>query len=168
MPASPKHAAAWLRWRQEPAAIRHNPILPTTVLALSRRLDSSSGDLREHDAPEHRWMVEIDGELVGTVGTVATSWTMGYAEIGYMIGEAHQGRGLGTLAVRALVDKLFRETDLFRVFATISVENEPSIRIATRLGFTREGLLRQHFVIGGRRVDEYLYAILRPEWQAAG
>jgi ribosomal-protein-alanine N-acetyltransferase len=89
---------------------------------------------------------------------------MGYSEIGYMLSESHQGRGLGTAAVSLFVAKIFRESSLDRLFATISVENAASIRLVTRLGFTREGLLREHFLIEGRRVDELVYGILRREW----
>ena len=164
VPARPMHAEAWFRWRQEPISRRFNPILPATVESLAERLSRSSHDLTNQRANEHRWIVDLRGVPIGTVALVSTSWTMGYSEIGYMLSESHQGRGLGTVAVSQFVAKIFRESSLDRLFATISVENAASIRLVTRLGFTREGLLREHFLIEGRRVDELVYGILRREW----
>jgi len=162
--ARPNHAEAWFRWRQESISRRFNPILPATVESLAERLSRSSHDLTNQRANEHRWIIDLRGTPIGTVALVSTSWTMGYSEIGYMLSENHQGRGLGTAAVSLFVDKIFRESSLERLFATISVENEASIRLVTRLGFTREGLLREHFLIEGRRIDELVYGILRREW----
>ena len=112
-------------------------------------------------------MVRAGGEIVGTVTAFNLSRTMGYTEIGYMIGARHHGRGIGTRAVKLLVDRLFGQTDLHRIFATVSVHNEPSIRLLERLGFRREGVLREHFVIAGERTDEIVFGLLRPEWEVS-
>ena len=164
--ASPEHAAAWTRWRAEPASQRFNPLLPLALAELADRLSNYySSDLRDRTRTEYRWMIQLGDEVIGTVSAMNPSWNMGYIEIGYMLAASHHGRGWGTRAVTLLVDKLFRETDLYRIFATISVENIASIKLLERLGFTREGLLREHFVIQGRRVDEVIYGLLRHEWK---
>ncbi|HEX8853038.1 MAG TPA: GNAT family protein [Pyrinomonadaceae bacterium] len=164
--ARPEHAAAWMRWRNEPASRRFNPLLPLTVEELARRLASYYGsDLHDRTRAEYRWMVQLGAEVVGTVSASNASWAMGYVEIGYMLAETHQGRGLGTRSVRLLIEKLFRETDLHRIFATVSIENEPSCRLLERLGFAREGTLREHYLIQGRRIDEAVYGLLRHEWE---
>ena len=91
----------------------------------------------------------------------------GEGAVGYLIGEAHQSRGLGTRAVRLLVGHLFQETPLRRLQALVSVENLPSQKLLRRLGFAFEGTLRQHFVIQGKPVDEMVFAVLREEWKPA-
>jgi len=110
-------------------------------------------------------MVELGGDVIGTVSAMNPSWAMGYVEIGYMFGERYHGRGHGTRAVTLFVEKIFRETDLHRVYATVSVENTASIRLLERLGFTREGIMRQHYLIQGRRIDEIIFGLLRHEWK---
>jgi ribosomal-protein-alanine N-acetyltransferase len=110
-------------------------------------------------------MVQLGDEVIGTLSAMNPSWGMGYIEIGYMLAASHHGRGLGTRAVALLVAKLFRETELYRIFATISVENIASIKLLERLGFIREGVLREHYLIQGRRVDEAIYGLLRHEWE---
>lgn len=168
-PMRPEHARDWLRWREQPSSQRFNPLLHLSAEHLARRLvNSCTSDLRDRARGEYRWLVEEGGTPVGTVAATNVSWGMGYAEISYMLDEARHGRGLGTRAVRLLVAKLFRETDLHRLYALISPENTPSVRIVERLGFTREGLMREHYFIQGRRVDELVYGLLRREWEKNG
>lgn len=165
--AGPEHAELWHRWRSEEASQRFNPLFPLTVEELARRLSSlSASDLTDRRRSEFRWMVAHGDDIIGTVAAMSPSWSMGYVEIGYMLGEEYQGRGLGTRAVALFVDKLFGETRLHRVYATVSVENVPSLRLLARLGFTREGVMREHYLIQGRRVDEVLHGLLRHEWEA--
>jgi ribosomal-protein-alanine N-acetyltransferase len=164
-PMSVEHAAAWYRWREQPSSQRHNPLFPLTVGDLTRRLSTvCTSDLTDRTRYEYRWIVELGGEAIGTVATERPAWGMGYAEIGYMLSDTHHGRGYGTRAVALLVDKLFRETKLHRIFALISVENMPSRRLVERLGFINEGQMREHYRIQGRRVDEIIYGLLRHEW----
>jgi ribosomal-protein-alanine N-acetyltransferase len=167
VPANASHAQVWWRWRQEESTRRHNPLDDIGPLELASRLSLIGGDLQDTSFAEYRWMVLLDAVPVGTVSLSRPSWRMGYGEIGYMLAEAYHGRGLGTASVGLFVEKVFRETNLVRLTATISTENVASWRLIERLGFTREGMLRQHYVIQGRRVNEYIYGLLRPEWAAA-
>ena len=166
IPARPEHAALWHRWRGEADSQRFNPLFDLSVEELARRLKVlGEGDISERRRTDYRWMVECGAEVIGTVSAMNISWGMGYVEIGYMFGEEHHGRGLGTRAVALLVDKLFGVAGLHRVYATVSVENHASMRLLERLGFRREGVMREHYLIQGRRVDEVLYGLLRHEWE---
>ena len=165
--AGAEHAESWHRWRGEDDSQRFNPLFPLTVEELARRLSSlSASDLNDRRRTEFRWMIALGAEVIGTVAAMNPSWSMGYVEIGYMLGAEYQGRGLGTRAVALFVEKLFRETSLHRIYATVSLENVASLRLLARLGFTREGIMREHYLIQGRRVDEVLYGLLRHEWEA--
>jgi ribosomal-protein-alanine N-acetyltransferase len=161
-----EYAGAWLRWRGQILSQRFNPLLPLSESYLAHRLEHAcTGDLSDRRRSEYRWVIDLDGAGVGTVAAMNPSWGMGYAEIGYMLDEEYQGRGLGTRAVALLVDKLFGETDLHRLYAMISPENTASLRLVGRLGFTCEGRMREHYLIQGRRADEMIYGILRREWE---
>jgi ribosomal-protein-alanine N-acetyltransferase len=165
LPMSPAHAGAWMRWREQTSSQRFNPLLPLPLDYLERRLSQvCTHDLSERGRGEYRWLVDLRGEPVGTVAATNVSWGMGYAEIGYMMSETRQGRGLGTRAVALLVNKLFGETDLRRLYALITPENIASVRLIERLGFVREGVMREHYLIQGRRVDEIIFGLLRREW----
>lgn len=151
-------------WRQQERIQRFNPLDDLSLEMLTERLAKLSSDLSDRKAEMYRWMVEQNGVTIGSVSFKPVSWQMGHGEIGYGISEPEHGKGLGTAAVRLLVEKIFAETDIHKLFAYVSAENVASCRILERLGFRREGYLRDHYVIQGRRVDEVFYAILRHEF----
>jgi len=61
----------------------------------------------------------------------------GTVEIGYSIVDAFQGKGLGTEAVRALIDHAFRNPTVTRVIAETFPDLIPSIRVLEKNGFVR-------------------------------
>jgi RimJ/RimL family protein N-acetyltransferase len=87
------------------------------------------------------------------------------AELGWTFDPAHQGRGLATEAIRALLDVCFNDLGLRRVVASCFTANEPSWRLMERIGMRREAhnvadsLHRDHGWLDG-----YLYALLAEEW----
>lgn len=87
------------------------------------------------------------------------------AEIGYTLSRAYQGRGYATEAVSCLLNYAFPAFDLHRVIALCDCENAASVALLERLGLRREGHFRQNLWFKGKWTDEYLYAILREEWQ---
>jgi ribosomal-protein-alanine N-acetyltransferase len=89
------------------------------------------------------------------------------AELGYALGRAHWGRGLMHEALRALLDRAFGALALRRIEAEVDVRNAASARVLQRLGFTREGLLRQRWVSKGEAKDVEIFGLLRDEWPAA-
>lgn len=161
----PMHAKLWFAWRNEAQARRNMPIEPWSINALKKRLDAAKPDLSAPDQQEHRWIVQVDAESAGIVSILRPVVRHGYAEISYHLAEAYQGRGIGTAAVARLIDLVFDQTEYRRLFALISVRNQPSRCLAEKLGFVHEGTLRGHFVIGGRPVDQCVYGLLRKEWK---
>jgi RimJ/RimL family protein N-acetyltransferase len=141
------------------------PIEPWSVPALEQRLSMSVPDLSDPTKPEHRWIVQYGRESVGIVALLRPAFRQGHAEISYHLSEAYQGLGIGQAAVTLLIDHVFTETKLARLFALISVRNAPSRGLAEKLGFVHEGTLRSHFVIGRKRVDQCVYGLLRKEWK---
>ena len=105
-----------------------------------------------------------DGAIIGMVGFHGVSWPHGSTTIGYWLDERHQGRGLMTRAVRALVDHAFSEWDLHRVEIRAATDNHRSRAIPERLGFREEGVQREAERIGKRYNDLAVYSLLAPEW----
>lgn len=90
------------------------------------------------------------------------------AEIGFTLAREHQGQGYATEAVRAVLDRLFRVQGMRRVTGECDARNEPSARLMERLGFRREGLLRQQTFIKGEWTDDLIYGLLAEEWLRDG
>ena len=160
----PGAATLWHRWRHQAPARRFMPFAASTVGDLAARVARSGSDPLDRTWEEYRWWVRVGSEVVGTVAVTRVWWPMETAEIAYLLDEAWLGRGVGTVAVGAMVDLLFARGGLRRLVATVSVDNERSIRLLERLGFTRESTLREEYPIQGRFVDQHLYGLLRHEW----
>jgi [ribosomal protein S5]-alanine N-acetyltransferase len=86
------------------------------------------------------------------------------AEIGYLLGRRHWGAGYMFEAMKALVDFAFADMNLRRLEAEIDPRNLASAKLLERLGFTREGLLRQRWDLKGEFTDSGLYGFLRTDW----
>lgn len=84
-------------------------------------------------------------------------------EIGAALLPEHRGHGLGTHAQRLLVNHLFRFTAAHRLEASTDSENTAEQKALERIGFTREGVLREVLFLNGSWRDMVLYALLRSE-----
>lgn len=105
-----------------------------------------------------------DGRLIGMVGFHAIDWANRATSLGYWLERSAQGRGTMTEAVRAMVDYAFGALRLHRVEIRLDVENERSRALAERLGFTREGVLREAMRVAGAYHDDAVYSMLAAEW----
>ncbi|TCO24829.1 RimJ/RimL family protein N-acetyltransferase [Kribbella steppae] len=86
------------------------------------------------------------------------------AHLGYAIHADHWGHGYATDASRVLLRLAFGPLDLHRVSAAIGPENEASIAVVKRLGFTYEGRIRDHVFTNGDWRDSLLYSLLESEF----
>jgi RimJ/RimL family protein N-acetyltransferase len=77
----------------------------------------------------------------------------GRATMSYWIFPPFRGLGLATRAVRLATAWAFAELDMGRVELHIEADNDASHAVARRAGFSREGVLRDHTSVGGRRAD---------------
>lgn len=87
-------------------------------------------------------------------------------DIGYAFAPAWHGRGLGTEAVGAMVDVGFETRPVERCSANAFVGNEASRRLLVKLGFACEGIMRRSYKKRGAWIDQYLMALVRPDWEA--
>lgn len=79
----------------------------------------------------------------------------------YWVAESHNGRGLATQAVAAMLDIAW-SLGLHRVEAGTLVENHASQRVLTANGFTRYGLAPAYLRIDDRWQDHILFQVLNP------
>jgi len=109
----------------------------------------------------------LHGELAGIASLHGVVWTDRKASLGYWLGEPFQGKGLVTRTCASLINHAFGELDLNRLEIQCDRENVRSRKVAERLGFSLEGILRQAWWSQGRFVDEAVYGLLKSEWHAA-
>lgn len=112
---------------------------------------------------------------IGNISVWPTSKRERAGEIGYWIRSSVTGKGIATEAAARVAEVAFAELELHRVTLRIAVGNRASERVAEKLGFTREGLLRKEVLVRGRWMDHSLWAMLeeefrreKPRWVVAG
>lgn len=88
-------------------------------------------------------------------------------EIGYWVRSDRVGNGVATEATAALVELGFSELGMHKINLRIAVGNLPSERVAAKLGFHREGILREELLIAGEWVDHTLFSLLEQEYRPA-
>ncbi len=79
---------------------------------------------------------------------------------------AHWSQGLGTEATQLMVDYAFNTLNLNRIQLHVCAENTPAIKIYQRVGFQKEGVLRQAMFRNGAYHDFWVMGILRSDWLA--
>lgn len=109
-----------------------------------------------------------DDLVIGTCTLFHFDAENGRAEVGFALGREHWGQGYIGEALRTLIDFSFGELGLYRLEADVDPRNAASIRTLERLGFQREGLLRERWRVNGEVQDSYFYGLLRREWPPAG
>lgn len=102
------------------------------------------------------------GVAVGQAGLWLRHRADGRASAGYAIAPSYRGQGLAAPALIALTGFAWSLADIHRIELYIEPWNTASERAACAAGYEREGFLRSHQEIGGRRADMLLYAITRP------
>jgi RimJ/RimL family protein N-acetyltransferase len=143
----------------------------------NRELVLLSSAYKPVSAAEHRrWFDEIrerrdayifairtqdDSRPIGTCQLHNVSRTHRSAELQIRIGDSGaRGRGFGTEAVRLLVQFGFRELELHRIYLHVFATNTTAQRTYEKVGFVREGLLRDAAFVDGKYVDTVIMSIL--------
>lgn len=104
-----------------------------------------------------------EDELIGTIGLNNIELTSKKASIGYWLSKNHQGKGTMTKATKALIDYAFDTLDLNRIELKIASKNSKSKSIAERLGFKKEGTLRQDEYLNGEYHDYDIFSFLKSD-----
>lgn len=104
-----------------------------------------------------------EGQLAGCISLHSVNWDDRRASLGYWVGEAYQGKGIITRTCRFVVEYAFSDLELDRLEIQCAVDNLSSRKIAERLGFLQEGILRQSWRRQGVLVDQVVYGLLRAD-----
>ncbi|MED4229567.1 GNAT family protein [Neobacillus cucumis] len=107
-----------------------------------------------------RWGIEIKGAqgLIGTIGFNAWSPKHRRAEIGYEIHPEQWRKGYTFEAVSKVIQYGFNEFGLTRIGAVVFIDNEASNNLLTKVGFQKEGVLRDYMYQDGNAYDTYVYS----------
>ncbi|PAD68674.1 GNAT family N-acetyltransferase [Bacillus sp. 7586-K] len=110
-----------------------------------------------------RWGIERRGTkgIIGTIGFNAWLPKHKRAEIGYELHPDYWRNGYTLEAVLKVISYGFEKLDLTRIGAVVFIENKASNNLLEKVGFQKEGVLRDYMYQNGKAYDTYVYSLLR-------
>jgi ribosomal-protein-alanine N-acetyltransferase len=113
-----------------------------------------------------RWGIRLKGEseMVGSLGFYSWDKENAKAEVGYDLKPAYWRRGIMKEALERIVGFGFEDMGLNRMQVTIMSSNPGSMTLIEKIGFKREGILRDYSKFEGKYTDEHVFSMLKREW----
>ena len=152
----------------DPATMRYWGAPPWTEPAqAAAMLARGAAAFAAHEAIRFAVVPREGGAMIGSCTLFGHDTQNRRAEMGYILAREAWGSGLMTEALTAVLDWGFGALELHRVEADVDPRNLPSVAILDRLGFVREGFLRQRWHVAGEVSDSIFLGLLAPEWASA-
>ena len=118
--------------------------------------------------PETNFALANHKELIGAIGiNLQEDVNRFSAEIGYWLGEPFWNKGVITKALKLFTEFAFNNFDLNRIFANVFEGNIASEKVLLKAGYQKEAILSKAVFKGGKFLDQYIYVILKEEFQKA-
>jgi RimJ/RimL family protein N-acetyltransferase len=112
-----------------------------------------------------RFIIEVDSSIViGMANLLNINFKDGNAEHGLLIDKKYQGQGYGKDVVNAIMKFSFCELRLNRLDTTIIDNNQKSLNLFLKLGWTKEGVIRDWYFRNGKFFNKYYLGILQNEY----
>lgn len=116
----------------------------------------------------HAVVDQQSGKALGMASYLRIDPAMGVIEVGHIhFSPALQGKPMSTEAMYLMMARAFDALGYRRYEWKCNALNLASRRAALRLGFTFEGIFRQHMIIKGRNRDTAWFALLDNDWPRA-
>lgn len=110
------------------------------------------------------FVIIYNEQPVGRIGLHQINLQNKNASIGYWLTKAVEGKGIITNSCKQIVAYGFKELGLHRIEIKAASENFKSQAIPEKLGFKKEGILREAELVNNKFLDLYVYSILKTEW----
>jgi ribosomal-protein-alanine N-acetyltransferase len=105
-----------------------------------------------------------NNKLVGSCGFNYWNRDHARAEISYDLHKKYWGKGIMTKTAKAVLGFAFTQMELHRVEATVTPTNQGSLRVLNKLGFKKEGILREQKLLHGKFHDAIILSMLQREY----
>ena len=113
------------------------------------------------------FLIESDGVLVGRINLNSiVRGILQSGNVGYLVDEAHTGRGIATEALRHLIDYAFTDLRLHRLQASVLPDNVGSHRVLRKRGFSHFGTAPEYLFIQGQWRTHDLYQLINTAYGA--
>jgi len=169
-PLTSRDIDALLAYRGREDVCRYVPFEPMTREGITERLTGQWARTELTGEGQSLTLgaeVSQTGELAGDIILFWHSEEHAGGEIGYVFNPSLGGRGYATEAVTMMLRLGFEELGIHRIIARIDERNDPSVRLARRVGMRQEARLVENEFFKGEWSTELDFAMLAAEWHAA-
>lgn len=113
--------------------------------------------------------ITYNGEPAGLIGLLYIDNKNRKAEYYITLGGSEfKGKGIATIASKLLIEESYHNYNLNKIYLYTEVENKSAQRLFERIGFIKEGLLKEDLIQEGRKVDRFIYGLFVEEYLAKG
>ena len=120
--------------------------------------------LKKYDDPYFfGWVIEYEGEVIGSIGCFNVNPFLSCCEIGYSIGSRWWNKGIVSEGAKAVVDYMFKEVGVHRIYASYTKENIASGRVMEKIGMKYEGTAVDGIMLEDGYHDLVYYAIINSQ-----
>jgi RimJ/RimL family protein N-acetyltransferase len=166
-PLEHSDAPELLRIYADPEFTRYWSCAPwTSPTQATEYIEKSQRDLDTGESLRLGIVLDAHAQLIGTCSLFNLMVQCRRAELGYGIAPAHWRQGYMFEAVSELIRHAFDALHLNRLEADIDPRNAASAHSLEKLGFVREGYLRERWIVDEEVSDTALYGLLAREWRA--
>lgn len=142
--------------------VSNSPPLPWSKARWEAEVE---GWVEEPDDATVRFVVEVDGEVIGQCQLDKLDHYRGLCDLGISLGRAYWGKGFGQDAVRTLVGYAFHYLNMRKVCLEVLADDERAVGAYKKVGFVEEGRLRLQAWFEGEYRDALVMGLLRDEWK---
>ena len=152
---SRRHLSPWLSWVSKTTRPEHS----------LQFIQRSQDQMRDQEALALG--IFYNDVVIGGIGMHDWDQETRKAQIGYWITMEHEGKGIIVKSLAPFISMLFEQIGLNKIEIHYVPANKRSAKVAERLGFMREGVIRQSCMRNGVPEDIVITGLLKTEWKAA-
>lgn len=106
--------------------------------------------------------ISLNGVLVGCIGVNQGQFEYQRSgEIGYWLAKEYWHQGITKLAIEKMLELVFSETQIVRIYAAVFSENSASMKLLLNSGFEQEAVLKKAIYKDGEFYDKHVFARLQ-------
>jgi len=150
---SRQHLRPWLNWVDKSTKPEHTlQFIQLTLQQLHAQEGLALG-------------IFYKNKVIGGIGMHQWDHSTKRAFLGYWINKEYEGKGIVDKCMRRFIDFLFEKAELNKLEIHYIPQNKRSAKVAERLGFKQEGLIRQSYINNGIIYDLMISGLLKTEWE---
>jgi RimJ/RimL family protein N-acetyltransferase len=159
VPFGPEHLDELAGWLEDPDLLRFTRVPEPVPPGFARTWHRRYVDRRAAGTGDAFAAVDADDRMLALGFAPTVDRAAREAELGYAVAPGARGRGIATWTLSAMTRWAF-DSGVLRAYLYVDVDNHASNRVAAKVGYVREGVLRSLHLKGDLRSDTVLWSRL--------